>query len=360
MPKALYLTDCEGPISKNDNAFELAEHFVPSGGAFFAKLSRYDDYLADIEKKPGYKPGDTLKLIVPFLKTYGATDESVRNFSSRGLVLVPRADEMLRAVVGSMSAYIISTSYRPYIEALCDAIGFPVSNTYCTEIELDSHVLPDNEVELVKTLTEEILSLPEIDLPADATSFDQLDDGSKTTINRLNEIIWQELAPLESGKIISSVEPVGGTEKARAVASAKEREGCDWRDVIYVGDSITDRDAMELVKSHGGTSISFNGNRYALQFAEYAVIARDAFVCTVLAQVFRDHGTDGLKSIAEGWQRRDFRRDIVSDEMRPELDRIASSDTIVARITPEHLPELTATSERVRKSIRGTKIGSLG
>ena len=81
MRKTLYLTDCEGPVSKNDNAFELAEHFVPEGGAFFAKVSRYDDYLADIERKPGYKAGDTLKLIVPFLKAHGATDDAVREFS---------------------------------------------------------------------------------------------------------------------------------------------------------------------------------------------------------------------------------------------------------------------------------------
>ena len=360
MRKTLYLTDCEGPVSKNDNAFELAEHFIPEGGAFFAKVSRYDDYLADIERKPGYKAGDTLKLIVPFLKAHGATDDAVREFSSRGLVLVPRADEMLRAVAGLMPAYIISTSYRPYIEALCAAVDFPVSNTYCTEIQLDSHVLPDSEVKLLKALTEEILALPKIDLPPDATSFDQLDDGSRKTINRLNEIIWRKLAPLESGRMISSVDPLGGTQKARAVEAAREQEGCDWCDVIYVGDSITDRDAMELVKSRGGTSISFNGNRYALQFSEYAVISQDAFVCAVLAQVLRHGGTDALASLAEGWQRREFPHDVVPDEIRPELERIVAGDTTFARITPENLPELTTTSEQVRKSLRGTRIGSLG
>jgi len=360
MRKGLYLTDCEGPISKNDNAFELAEHFIPSGGAFFAKLSRYDDYLADIEKKPGYKAGDTLKLIVPFLKAHGATDEAVREFSSRGLLLVPRADEMLSVVAGLMPAYIISTSYRPYIEALCAAVGFPVSNTYCTEIHLDSHVLPDNEVKLLKALTEEILSLPKIDLPAEAKSFDQLDDGSRRTINRLNEIMWKKLAPLESGKMISRVNPLGGTQKARAAESAREQEGCDWRDVIYVGDSITDRDAMELVRSHGGTSISFNGNRYALQPAEYAVISQDAFVCALLAQVLRDGGTDGLASLAEAWQGQEFPQDAIPDEIRLELERMVAGNTTFARITPERLPELTATSEKVRKSLRGTKIGSLG
>lgn len=360
MRKTLYLTDCEGPISKNDNAFELAEHLIPAGGDFFAKVSRYDDFVADIEKKPGYKAGNTLQLIVPFLKAYGVTDEAIRKFSSEVLLLVPRADEMLRMVSAAMPAYIISTSYRPYIEALCAAVDFPISNTYCTEIDLDSHTLPENEVALLKELLDEILSLPAIDLPADATSFEQLDDGSKSAISRMNEIFWEELEPLEAGKLIATVDPVGGTEKARAVESAVKREGADWCDVIYVGDSITDKDALELVKSRGGTAVSFNGNRYALQSAEYAVVAEDAFVCAILAQVLATHGTGGLNLLAAGWGSKKLPYDLVPEEMRGELDRTASHGTIFARIVPERLPDLIRVSEQLRKSLRGTKIGGLG
>jgi len=190
--------------------------------------------------------------------------------------------------------------------------------------------------------------------------FEQLDDGSKTTIMRLNEIFWREFVQLESGKLMSSVNPVGGTEKAKAVASARDREGCDWRDVIYVGDSITDKDALTLVRSRGGAAISFNGNRYALQSAQYAVVSHDAFLCAVLAHVFREHGGDGLKSLADGWQAHDVPRNIVPEEERPEVDRMAGRHTIFAKIVPERLPELTEISERVRKTIRGTSIGSLG
>ena len=50
-PKRIFVTDCEGPITKNDNAAELAEAFIPDGGAFFRKISLYDDYLAEIARK---------------------------------------------------------------------------------------------------------------------------------------------------------------------------------------------------------------------------------------------------------------------------------------------------------------------
>ena len=72
--KAVYITDCEGPVTKNDNAFELTAHFVPAGDRLFSLLSRYDDVLAYAYRRRQYRAGNTLRLIVPFLKAYGATN----------------------------------------------------------------------------------------------------------------------------------------------------------------------------------------------------------------------------------------------------------------------------------------------
>lgn len=49
----VFVSDCEGPISKNDNAFELAANFIPNGDIIFANISKYDDVLADVLHKPG-------------------------------------------------------------------------------------------------------------------------------------------------------------------------------------------------------------------------------------------------------------------------------------------------------------------
>ncbi|MBC7110557.1 MAG: energy-converting hydrogenase A, subunit R, partial [Archaeoglobi archaeon] len=89
--KRVYITDCEGPLTKNDNAFEISTHFMPHGDRFFTLISRYDDILADILRRPGYKPGDTLKLILPFLKAHGVTDEMMKEFSRETLLLIPKA-----------------------------------------------------------------------------------------------------------------------------------------------------------------------------------------------------------------------------------------------------------------------------
>jgi len=67
--------DMEGPLSIQDNAYELMKLF-PNGGQVFEVISRYDDLLA-IEEREGYEPGDTLALIVPFLVHHGITDEDI-------------------------------------------------------------------------------------------------------------------------------------------------------------------------------------------------------------------------------------------------------------------------------------------
>lgn len=46
-----FITDCEGPLTLNDNAFELADNFIENGGKLFKILSLYDDYLVDIVKR---------------------------------------------------------------------------------------------------------------------------------------------------------------------------------------------------------------------------------------------------------------------------------------------------------------------
>ncbi len=109
-PARIYVTDCEGPLSKNDNAQEIAERFIPDGAEFFARLSRYDDFLADVARRPGYNAGDTLRLIPPFFKACYVTDEVVELFSAERVLLVPGALKALDIVTVLMPAFIISTS----------------------------------------------------------------------------------------------------------------------------------------------------------------------------------------------------------------------------------------------------------
>ena len=107
-------------------------------------------------------------------------------------------------------------------------------------------------------------------------------------------------------------------------------------DVIYVGDSITDVAAFELVRLEGGLSVSFNGNRYAIMSAEYSVVARSASVLGTIAEAFREGGKGRMRTGDYGDGAQVFKR--------------GSAD-------PAYV---TALSERTRKEVRGQAIGELG
>ena len=71
-------------------------------------------YRFEIEKDTQYKPGDTLRMIVPFLKAYDVTGEAIENFSEKTLRFVPGAEETLKHIESKGTpTSIISTSYKP-------------------------------------------------------------------------------------------------------------------------------------------------------------------------------------------------------------------------------------------------------
>ncbi len=350
-------TDCEGPISKNDNAFELAQEFIPRGGEFFAKLSKYDDVLADIDKKPGYKSGDTLRLILPFFKAYGITDAGIREFSARNVLLVPGADAALRYIRDIMPAFIISTSYRPYINSLCELTGFPAENAYCTELAIDEYQIPQTEVGYLKELHDEILSLPIIEIPASADSRNDLDDGSITCVDRLDKIFWKEFPNMASGKLLEGVNPIGGFEKAEAIKKSCEKTGIQPSEVMYAGDSITDAEAMKLVKDVGGVAISFNGNRYAVESAEIACTSPNALILAALALAFKKDGAERVRALATKW---DSEKIALENMMQASLPGFSVEGINLCLIDDSDLEELVPRSENFRKTVRGKRIGRLG
>ncbi len=357
----VFISDCEGPISKNDNAFELATHFIPQGDNFFTLISRYDDVLADIVKKPGYKAGDTLKLILPFLKAYGTTNKGIMEYSSKNVLLVPGAKHMLRFVKAVMPSFIVSTSYEQYMRALCSLIDFPYENVYCTRLDLDKYKLDEKEGERLKQLRKEMSALPMPEIPKNAKSIRDFLTQHQETIKRLDEIFWEEISKMEIGKIFGEVNPVGGYEKAEAVQSINARLRNRLSNVMYVGDSITDVSAFQLVRKEGGLTISFNGNEYAVRETEIAVLSENAVVTAVLAEAFNKFGKNGVFKLIKEWNHQAFQRYGVDLSLQEHVLKLYPIQLPqVEIITPDNKERLMKESSAFRKTVRGEAIGKLG
>ena len=339
-----FVTDCEGPISLNDNAFELAGAFIPSGEELFAKLSRYDDYLADIVKKPGYKAGDTLRLIIPFFKAYGLTTSMMEEYSRKHVFLVPRAAAVLKDIYEEMPSFIISTSYAPYIRALCATANFPFENTYCTKIDIDAYQLEPEEKEVIIGFKEEIDALPKIEIPQEAASFDELPEETRRTVKRLQVMFWEEFPAMHAGSLLTSVDPIGGREKARALDDSLLRTGVKLADVMFVGDSITDVQAFEEVKNSDGLAVSFNGNRYAIMAADIALYAENADIIGKVAGAFAEGGKEAVFTLLRSLD-------------QSTMEKINARGAVI--LSESNIDVVVGRSEAVRKKIRGIA-GHLG
>ncbi len=346
-------TDCEGPITKNDIAFELSEEFIPSGGDFFSKVSKYDDFLADIAKKQGYKAGDTLKLILPFFKAYGVTETDIKQFSLKNLTIIPGADITLNYICRIMPSFIISTSYCQYVSALCEAIGFPYENVYCTKLPLDSYEIPSDEVKRIKDFHEKILSLPDINIPKNAISEKDLDQSSLSSIEQMNKIFWEELSNMNIGRLLFDINPIGGIEKAKAIINGCKITGTDLSNVMYVGDSITDEVALKMVNEAGGIAISFNGNRYALRSANIACISPNALILAFLAYHFSKG--ENIFELVLDWDLRKANLQGIID-----IPDFSFDDTIITILDAKNIDTFISKSESYRKTVRGERIGQLG
>lgn len=359
--KKLVILDCEGPISKNDNAFELAQNFIPNGDKLFTNISKYDDVLADFLQKPGYAAGSTLKLILPFLKAYGLTDQMMEEFSEKNIDLLENTPATLRYVQAISEPFIVSTSYEHYIKALCKAVGFPYKNTYCTKVSLDKCPITPQEKDRLREIAQEISQMPLIEIPSYATSLAEISASGQAAIKRLDEIFWTEISNMSIWKFLNNVTTVGGPQKAEAIRDAVNRSGAKLSNVIYFGDSITDVEALKLVSEAGGLAVSFNGNSYAVRSADVAVFSESNFVIAAIADLFCRIGREPALKVILFWCRSALQESGASGALLKQLYTIYPGALPRAQIvTQKNVESLINESNEYRNKVRGIGVGRLG
>lgn len=347
-PRRIFVTDCEGPLTKNDNAQEIAERFIPDGAEFFARLSKYDDFLADVVRKPGYNAGDTLRLLPPFLKAFEVTDQDVELFSAEGVLLLPGALEMLEKVRGLLPTFIISTSYTPYLKALCSLTAFPMDNVRCTELSLDAWEMPEDEKAWLRGQVAVVMKQDVIEIPEAAASVADLAPVDRESTALLDNLFWRQMDGCVGGAMLAAVRPVGGGMKLATLEDIMAAEQVSGGGVMYVGDSITDGPPLEAVRAWGGVSLSFNGNAYALAAAEFAAASPDVAVTAELAEAFASSGREGVLEAVRAWPK-----------PRKGVKPTGRARAFVGMVD-EELGALAEASAMLRRSVRGERVARLG
>jgi energy-converting hydrogenase A subunit R len=358
--KGVFISDCEGPISKNDNAYELASNFIPDGDKIFCNISKYDDILADVFNKPKYTAGSTLQLILPFLKAYSVTDRQMEDFSAANIMLISGTQVALKHIETIAERYIVSTSYEHYIKALCKTISFPYKNTYCTKVSLDKAAITLQEKEILREKAQTISKMSLITIPANAKNFADFSLKDQTLIKRFDEIFWQDIPQMAVYNFFRDITTIGGEQKAKSVCDIVKHLKAPFKDVIYVGDSITDVEALSLVKEQGGLAISFNGNSYAVKNADIAIVSENNIVTAVIADIFYRFGKEETLKIGKTWSQSSLKTAGVDLELLNQLAKFSKIGPKVQIVTKENINSIVTESSEFRKDVRGVAIGRLG
>jgi len=324
-------------------------------------ISKYDDVLADVVKPPGYKAGDTLKLILPFLKAYGVTNQAMVDYSSKNVLLVPGVKEMLQYVQNFMPSFIVSTSYEQYMRVLCDLVDFPFEKVHCTILDLDKYRISQEEATVIKKLGEQMVKMPIPEIPRGAQSLKDFPEDYQDTVDNLDEIFWKEISQMGVGAVLREVNPVGGDEKAETIRNIAVQLRSGLHNVMYVGDSITDVSAFKLVRNGGGLTVSFNGNNFAVREAEVAVLSENAVVTAVLADVFVRFGKAGVMNLIKDWKPSTIEKFSLYQPLKKCFLKLCRKKfPQVELVTPRNMETLMRESTAFRKSVRGEAIGKLG
>lgn len=245
--------DLEGPLTTQDNAYELMKLF-PNGEKIFEVISRYDDLLT-LENKPAYEPGDTLALIAPFLIYHRIKENDIVGLA-RTATLTNGATHLISHLKDqSWHIFCISTSYEQYAIYITQGLGIPPQNVACTVFPLDKilQTLCKDDFPELAAVEREILNTHPIN-----------DDCIKRT---LDHFYWDTLPKTDMKIILEQVKPMGGQHKVEALKRFAQAQGEPLFNCVVVGDSITDYKMLQTIDKAGGLAIAFNANEYALPYA---------------------------------------------------------------------------------------------
>ena len=283
--------DLEGPLSPQDNAYEVMGLF-DNGHKIFEVISRYDDLLT-LERRKNYEPGDTLALIVPFLIYHEISERDILRVSERARItdgsgfLISRLEQL------GWIPYIISTSYQQHAYNVGKQIGIPPERIYCTFFPLDEFREQIRELgtSLIEELEGDILK----------KLYPNIDDDNRIK-ERLDRFYYRDIVGTEVEDVMKRVVVIGGQRKVDATLRIAKKVKTSLSDLIVVGDSITDYKMLKEVKVENGISIVFNGNKYAIPYSNVGLATTDIRFLLIIISAYMRGGRSTVMDTVKTWE----------------------------------------------------------
>lgn len=289
--KKIICFDLEGPLSPQDHAYEVMK-LIPDGEKLFEVISRYDDLLT-LEDRKDYEPGDTLKLIVPFLFWARVTKTNLRAISREAELIKGAKELIIELQKTGWQVFIISTSYEQHAFNIAQRLDVPRANVFCTRFPLDYYHknLRERDFLIVDSVKDWIVS---------HLWTENLNSGrkDKEIIEFLDRFFWEEvIKDTNFRKSFEAIKVMGGVRKVEALKAIFKKTKVAFKDMVVVGDSITDAKMLKAVKEAGGLAIVFNGNEYALPYGTVGLASANLMDLKKILDVWLKGGRQAVKRV---------------------------------------------------------------
>jgi len=366
VPKVHWDTDGEGVHFFNDIAAELASRLHPdgkeAGESDFDKKSKYDDLLE--LTRLGHRAGTTLLFEIPSLLAWGCNNALAKDYTVKNLRMIPGAIETLSYVSKIMPVFLISTTYSVCVAPIAEMAGIPVENLYCTWMSFDKYSLMPSEVQLINRLNQEIAAMPKLNWEKDQSAGKPiLTKEMQEVAKRMDGIFLEdgELMNISAYRqMVNEIKIAGGAGKVEAIQDSCRRTSNSLRNTAFADDSITGSQGLRLVRENGGLALSVNGNKYAVEAAEFVCLLDNALPLAVILLEFSRGGKEGVQVLIQHWKWSVIDNLGLEGSLIERLHQIYPGDLPQVEIVTEtNLDRLTKQSERYRVEIRGT-VGKLG
>lgn len=351
--KKIICFDLEGPLSPQDNAYDVMSE-IPNGRDLFEKISRYDDLLTLKMLGPSpnvddrYEAGDTLALIVPFLSAHNLSNLDISRVSKRSIV-VPGAKELISTLFKERwNVFVISTSYEWHAYNICNVLGIPQDNIFCTRLDLSviKKSMDNDTRRLILDAEKDMLKIK--------------DDRELKQF--LDAFFFEDLPKSSYGNVLDKVKVIGGQKKLDAIISISDKFNVSLGDIIAIGDSITDYKMLGGIKREKGISVVFNGNEYAIPYASIGLATSDMrWLHLITSCIDRGSSFEDVFRLVDLWEAHRFSglnsdlkfiKDNLSTDLTSNLEDLPFFHNILNR-EGRPLDDIITIHKRYRGLIRG-------
>lgn len=334
--KRIICFDLEGPLSGQDNAYEVFK-LIPDGEQMFRAISYYDDMVCGLVpgkrewRRENYEAGDTLKLIIPHFVHHGVKEDDIRQVSTKA-TLVPGVKELFNELEAEgWRRNIVSTSYSQHAYNIGAQIGLTPNDIYCTQMPLDrmKGAYSGEAGALLNEFEHRLKGFSPDD-------FGTAKDEELKAV--LDKFYWEDLPRTKLGEATRSVAVMGGARKAWAVERVARDANAFFEQMAFVGDSITDSQAAKVIEATRGLMTAFNGNDFVIPFATIGFATTNMNHLKPALDVWQGNGRAGL-------------RDWINNQPEP-TGEFDTRYNWITDATDEQVRQIVDTHRRFRRKLR--------